>query len=203
LLNHTNQVFLYDFETGTPHVVSQNPILGPGNDASDSPDISADARFIAYRSFATNLVPSANNSGAPELLLYDNITGLTTRLTQSRVSDGPPDNRSRTPVFSSDGHTLVLESWASDLVAHDFNQSADVFAISFLHVTITRLGRGHGSTLNWPSRPGERYRIEFKNNLSDSEWREVKRPVTVVGNHAQVTELEDEPSQRFYRVVGF
>ena len=203
LLMNTNQVFLYDFETGANRLISRIPFGGAGNDASDSPDISADARFIAYRSFATNLLLDADNNGSPELLLYDSLTGSTTLLTRSRVSDGTPDNRSRTPVFSGDGRTLVFESWASDLVADDFNQTADVFALSFLHVTITHRGRGHGPTLSWFARPGERYRIEFTDNLSNPEWREVRRPVTIGDNQAQVTDLDPGTSQRFYRVVAY
>jgi Tol biopolymer transport system component len=203
LFFNTNQVFLYDFETGTNRLISRIPFGAVGNDASDSPDISPDARFIAYRSFATNLLPDADNNGSPELLLYDSVTGSTTLLTRSRVRDGTPDNRSRTPVFSGNGHTLVFESWASDLVGRDCNQSADVFALSFLHVTLTHRGLGHHPTLSWFARPGERYRIEFTDNLSDPEWREVRRPVTIGDNQAQVTDLDPGPSQRFYRVVAY
>jgi WD40 repeat protein len=203
LLNHTNQVFVYDFENAALRLISRNPILGAGNDASDSPDISADARFIAYRSFATNLVPAPHNDGIPELLLYDSIVCSTTPITRRGVSDGPPDNRSRTPLFSGDGHTLAFESWASDLVAQDFNHYADVFALSFLHVAITHRNRGHGPTLSWPARTGERYRLEFTDNLGDPHWREVRHPIAIVGNQAQVTELDPEPGQKFYRVVAF
>ncbi len=58
-LNSTVQnVYLYDLQAGTNLLVSQSfNSTGITNANSDSPTISPDGRFIAYRSFAANLVP--------------------------------------------------------------------------------------------------------------------------------------------------
>ena len=51
-------VYLYDLQAGTNLLVSQNfSFLATNNASADAPTISPDGRFVAYRSFATNLVP--------------------------------------------------------------------------------------------------------------------------------------------------
>src|SRR5262249_2970358 len=53
----TSQVYLYDYQaqsnTLVSHIFGSSPAASA---ASDMPDISADGRFVAYRSFATNLL---------------------------------------------------------------------------------------------------------------------------------------------------
>src|SRR5207244_1528278 len=68
LLSNTNQVYLYDFQSGSNLLVSQS--LSAPNGLSDSPDISADGRFVAYRSFSTNIAPLVDINGLPDLFLY-------------------------------------------------------------------------------------------------------------------------------------
>jgi len=64
-------VFLYDLQTGNNLLVSQNfNATGAANTNSDSPVISPNGRFIAYRSFATNIIPDDFNNVA-DLFIYD------------------------------------------------------------------------------------------------------------------------------------
>jgi hypothetical protein len=129
---------LYDFTTQSNFLVSSAAnSRAPGNGPSDSPDISADGRFVVYRSSATNLLVPPTSNTVPNLFLYDRLAGTSTLLTASRYSDGPADNRSLLPVFSGDGRTLVFQSWASDLVPQDFNHWDDVFALNFLYLSIS------------------------------------------------------------------
>jgi Tol biopolymer transport system component len=136
--SYTNQVYLYDFATQSNFLVtSAAASRAAGNAASDSPDISVDGRFVAYRSSATNLLVPPTSNTVPNLFLYDRFAGTSTLLTASRYSDEPADNRSLLPVFSGDGRTLVFQSWASDLVPQDFNHWDDVFALNFLYLSIS------------------------------------------------------------------
>ena len=129
-------VYLYDFQTGTSLLISQNPnTLQPANGASDSPDISPDGRFIAYRSAATDLV-AGNTNGIPQLIVYDRLAGSNILLSTAATGAASGDNRSLTPVFSGDGRTLVFASWASNLATDDFNHFSDVFAFEFLYMDI-------------------------------------------------------------------
>ena len=203
LLSNTNQVYLYDFQNGSNLLISQSLGLGSPNGLSDSPDISADGRFVAYRSFAANIVAAADENGVPDLFLYDRLLGMTSLLTASRFNGAAADNRSLAPVFSGDGRTLVFQSAASDLVAQDFNHGSDLFALALLYASIIPATSGHGPTLTWLVRPGETYQVQFKNTLSDPDWQNVSGTVTITGDQAQLTDLAPANSQRFYRVAAF
>ena len=135
--------------------------------------------------------------------MYDGLLGATSLLSASRVNGAAADNRSLAPIFSGDGRTLVFQSAASDLVAPDFNHSSDVFALALLYATIVPATAGHGPTVTWPARPGETYKVQFKNTLSDADWQNVSGTVTITGNQAQLTDLSPANGQRFYRVVAF
>ena len=125
--NGVADVYLYDFVTQSNFLVSQSNPPGAANGPSDSPVISNDGRFVAYRSTATNLALGATN-GLPNVFLYDRQTGTTTLLS-ANATGMAGNNRSFTPQFSGDGQTVVFQSWASDLIAQDFNQVNDLFGV--------------------------------------------------------------------------
>jgi Tol biopolymer transport system component len=195
-------VYLYDFQAGTNLLISKNPnTLQPANGASDSPAISADGRFIAYRSAATDLVAGSTN-GIPELIVYDQLANSNTLLSTAATGTASGDNRSLTPVFSGDGRTLVFASWASNLAADDFNHFSDLFAFAFLYVNVTLGAPGQGPTISWPYVSGHNYQVEYKNNLNDSVWQQVAGTININGNQASLTDPAPASSQRFYRVVA-
>jgi hypothetical protein len=200
VINATNQVYVYDFQTGASSLVSQNPSAGPGNGSSDSPDISSDGRFIAYRSFATDIAPLAATNGMANVYLYDRIANSNALLTTSQSGTVPADNFSRLPLFSFDGRTLVFESAASNLAPGDFNSSADVFALSLLYATVSLTLEG--PTISWPAQPGETYQVQFKDSLTDASWQEVSGVITVTGEQARLTDLAPSNGQRFYRIAA-
>jgi len=195
-------VYLYDFQAGTNFLISQNPnTLQPANGASDSPDITPDGRFIAYRSAATDLVPG-NTNGIPQLIVYDQLAGSNILLTTAATSSVSGDNRSLTPVFSGDGRTLVFASWASNLAANDFNHFSDVFAFEFLYVNVALGAPGQGPVITWPYVSGHSYQVESKDNLTDNTWQQVAGTITINGDQASLTDPALVSSQRFYRVVA-
>ncbi|MGO8928153.1 MAG: hypothetical protein ACLQU3_14880 [Limisphaerales bacterium] len=210
-LNNTNQVCLYDFQSGTNLLVSGNCTSGEAAyGASDSPDISSDGRFVAYRSAATNMVPASTDS-VPNIFLYDRQERTTTLLSASWLGPWAADNRSLSPVFSADGRTLLFQSWASDLAPQDFNQGSDLFAFSlyasspiplFSATLVSSTSLGAGPWITWPVVAGRTYRVEFKNSLGDADWQPLNQNVTVVGTQAWLCDPSPGPGQRFYRVVG-
>ena len=208
----TNRVYLFDFQTGSNSLVSQsyNPAAQTDN-ISDSPDISSDGRFVAYRSAASNLV-SGDTNGLPDVFLYDRLNGTTTLLSVSRFGDAAADNRSLTPVFSGDGQTLMFQSWASDLVAQDCNHSSDVVAYNlyssgqiplFSAAIVGGTGSGAGPWLTWSAVPGKSYRVQFKNTLNDTDWHDLTGGVTILGNQGYLNDLSAGAGPRFYRVVAY
>jgi Tol biopolymer transport system component len=199
----TNQnVYLYDFQTQSNQLISQNPnTLQPANGGSDSPAISADGRFIAYRSDANDLVAGSTN-GLPELIVYDRLANSNSLLSVATTGTASGDSRSMTPEFSGDGRTLVFASWASNLAADDFNHFSDVFAFEFLYLNITVGAPGQGPTISWPYVAGHSYQVESKNNLTDSVWQPVFGYIAINGNQLSLMDSAPVSSQRFYRVVA-
>ncbi|HUL50970.1 MAG TPA: hypothetical protein VLU94_00150, partial [Candidatus Nitrosotalea sp.] len=127
--NGNYDVYLWDIEAGTNILVSRSfTSFGAANGASDSPAISADGRFVAYRSTASNTVPNDFND-VPDLVVYDRVSGASSLISVSQSGNFTVNNRSLNPVFSGDGRTLVFQSWASDLLDDDFNNGIDLFAL--------------------------------------------------------------------------
>ena len=222
--NNAVDVYLYDFQTGTNILISRRfTSPGAGNARSDFPDLSADGRFVAYFSQASNLVPGDNN-GVPDLFLYDNSSGATTLLTASRLGNFTANNHSINAFFSGDGQTLVFNSWASDLSSQAFNNTGNLYAFQpyvtgvtnspppfpeTISLTTTNsqglsagLG-GLGPTLTWPVSPGRTYQVQFKDNLDDPVWQNVNGDVTLVGAQGYATDFAPSTTQRFYRIVSF
>ena len=208
--NGIADVYLYDFVTQSNFLVSQGNPPGAASGPSDSPAISNDGRFVAYRSTATNLVAGATN-GLPNVFLYDRQTGATTLLS-ANASGMAGNNRSFAPQFSGDGQTIVFQSWASDLVAQDFNQVNDFFAVKIATSNPTRVFAGQmvfapatlqSPTLTWPAVNGKTYQVQFKNSLTDAVWQTLSGNTWVSGNQGYATDLAPSASQRFYRIVAF
>jgi outer membrane protein assembly factor BamB/pimeloyl-ACP methyl ester carboxylesterase len=96
-----------------------------GNNSSSSPSISADGRYVAFSSAASNLVPGDTN-GVPDVFVHDRTTGQTTRV--SVASDGSEGNSSSSsPSISADGRYVAFSSAASNLVPGDTNYVTDIF----------------------------------------------------------------------------
>ena len=87
--------------------------------------ISADGRFVAFSSYASNLVPGDTN-GWYDVFIHDRQTGRTQRVSVS--SGGAQGNgNSNSPGISADGRFFAFASAAGNLVPGDTNNLADVF----------------------------------------------------------------------------
>ncbi|HOX57811.1 MAG TPA: hypothetical protein P5205_06300 [Candidatus Paceibacterota bacterium] len=211
-VSQTNQVCLYDCVGGTSLLISRSHTSGsPAYGHSDSPDISPDGRFVAYRSAASNIVPGDTN-GVPDIFFFDRQTGVTMLLTASRFGNFAADNRSLCPVFTAGGQNLVFQTWASDLAEADFNRSGDVVVYSLFssapiplfYAAIHPAGASGASPwLTWPAVPGRSYRVQFKNSLIEPDWQELGGSVTVIGNQGYCQDLAPAAAHRFYRIVGY
>ena len=109
------------------------------NGVSINPSVSADGRFVAYQSTATNLVPGDTN-GQSDVFVYDRQTAATSRV--SVVSGGGQGctlsgsscagaGASTNPSISADGRFVAYQSAATYLAsgapAGDTNAVADIF----------------------------------------------------------------------------
>lgn len=123
--NDRRDVFLHDTQTGDTIRVSVAHDGGDADDASDWPAISADGRFVAYQSFASNLLLIDNNM-EPDIFVYDRQTGATERA--SLTSGGnPAAGASYEPAISADGRFVAFTSTAINLDPADADPAYDVF----------------------------------------------------------------------------
>ena len=123
--NEFIDVFVHDRQTGKTTRVSVDSSGSQGNGSSALPAISADGRFVAFHSTASNLVPADTNADL-DVFVHDRQTGITTRV--SVDSSGAQGNAtSGGPSISADGRFVAFQSFASKLVAGDTNLTADVF----------------------------------------------------------------------------
>lgn len=200
----SNQVYLYDFHLRTQILISA--AAGTGANASgnsDSPDISADGRFIVYRSAATNIVALTDSNSTPNIFLYDRLTKTTSILSSQNTDHGPANSRSRMPAFSPDGRTLFFQSWADNLSPGDFNQGSDVFTLPLLYATIATGTSSNGYRLiSWPNRPSESYQVQYRDDLNGA-WQNLGATIGFSGNRASVTDVASTATNRFYRVMTY
>jgi Tol biopolymer transport system component len=102
------------------------PAAGTQGDAdSEYPSISADNRYVAFESVATNLVAGDTN-GYSDIFVQDRQTGTTTRVSKSSAGV-QGDYESYAAFISADGRYVVFESEATNLVAGDTNNHRDIF----------------------------------------------------------------------------
>ena len=121
--NFTNDVFVRDRQAGTTERISVSSAGTQADNGSDRSAISADGRFVAFVSSASNLVPG-DNDGASDVYLRDRQAGTTEGVSVVPVEFG---NTSSSPAISADGRFVAFDSWESGLVPGDTNNSFDVF----------------------------------------------------------------------------
>ncbi|MFO1512060.1 MAG: hypothetical protein U1F83_03955 [Verrucomicrobiota bacterium] len=204
MVSGSNQVYLYDIqnriETLVSHAMSST-VFAAGH--SELPDISPDGRFVVYRTLATNLVNSVNGTSR-QIILYDRLTGQNSLVSASYITGLQADDNSLRASFSTDGQLLLLQSWASDLLANDFNRNGDVFSQPIFMVRILPPGTaGEGPWLYWPFAPGNNYAVQFKSGLDNPMWQTLPGSITNDGVKAWTQDVSPTNSQRIYRVRSF
>jgi len=133
--NLARDVFLRDMQTGTTTRVSVASDGMQGDARSYGPSISADGRYVAFSSEASNLV-SGDTNRADDIFVHDMQTEITTRV--SLAVDGTQGNDdSGNPSISADGRYVAFESAAGNLVSGDVI-GADDIVVHDMQTGITR-----------------------------------------------------------------
>lgn len=123
--NGLRDIFVWDRVEGSATRVSVAADGGDPEGESESSSISADGRFVAFSSTATNLVSETVNSNR-DVYFYDRLLTQTT-LVSRRPGGVPTEGVSSHPVISADGRHVAFASRDTGLVADDSNSSQDVF----------------------------------------------------------------------------
>jgi Tol biopolymer transport system component len=118
-------VFVHDLVTGVTERVSVDSAGNEANWPCTGASISADGRYVCFRSIATNLVAGDTN-GTADVFVHDRVTGVTERVDVD--SSGVEANLGGdSGQISEDGNTVVFASSATNLVAGDTNFRVDIF----------------------------------------------------------------------------
>jgi Ca2+-binding RTX toxin-like protein len=132
--NGMTDVFRKDLQAGTLEIVSASStgVVGDAYSGSHySISASADGRFIAFESEATNLVPGGANidpwgSQMVDIYLKDMQTGAI-RCVSTNVNGVRGNGWSEAPALSADGRYLVFKSQATNLMQYDINRNCDMY----------------------------------------------------------------------------
>ena len=135
--NAQKDIFVYDRLAKLTTLVSVDNVGNQTNENSFSPAISADARYVAFSSLASNLVVNDTNE-VSDIFIHDRQTGETKRV--SIDSSGNQANLdSVTPAINADGHYIAFVSEASNLIIGDTNNRKDIFIHDHWAGTTTRV----------------------------------------------------------------
>lgn len=119
-------VFTYELQTGAVERVSINSEGQEGNGHSTEPAISADGRYIIFRSFATNL-STVPNGGWLQIFIHDRQTGITELVSVNSAGEPGLGFYGQYAQVSADGRYVAFASSASNLVPTDTNGVSDIF----------------------------------------------------------------------------
>ena len=130
----TLDIFVRDRQAGTTVLASPN---GRGREASgqsEDPEISANGRFVAFASFASDLIartPDPDGELVRDAFLRDLTAGTTEMISvnsahQDATRDGFHDDVGAGPV-SADGLVTLMATQADNLFAGDTNSGNDVY----------------------------------------------------------------------------
>lgn len=127
--NGCTDIFIYDRTANT----TERVVASDGtqtNGPSGGGTISADGRYVAFYSGASNLVAGDTN-GAWDAFVYDRITHTTQRISLGALGEqaNGPSGGLPTISISADGQYVFIGSDASNLVPDDTNGNSDVFLI--------------------------------------------------------------------------
>ena len=161
--NQHDDVFVRDRWRGTTSLVSVSSTGAQGNnDSAGNPDqtanqvaISADGRYVAFVSYATNLVPGDTNN-ALDVFVRDRQRGTTRRV--DVASSGAQSNGTAGygVSMSADGRYVAFSSDATNLVPGDTNGNGDVFVRDLVNGTTRRVSLsstgGQGNSLSSEAR---------------------------------------------------
>jgi Tol biopolymer transport system component len=118
-------VFVHDRVSGSTERVSVDSSGNEADLSSYSSMISADGRYVAFYSWASNLC-SGDTNQRMDAFVHDRTTG-TTECVSVDSSGIPGDGESRLTSISSDGTLVCFVSLSTNLVYGDTNGDWDVF----------------------------------------------------------------------------
>jgi Tol biopolymer transport system component len=169
--NQASDVFLRHLESGLTRRVSTGPGGRQGDAGSGLPAISADGRFVAFTSFASNLVTDDPN-GVEDVFVRSLRTGTTRRVSVATGGARGNADGHYLPAISARGRFVAFTSTSPDLVPGDRNGFTDVFVRDRWSGTTRRVSIGArgveaGSSSFSPAISGDGRLVAFASGASN------------------------------------
>ena len=138
--NDSTDIFIYNRLLRTISRISKSSGGVQGKYNSIAPSISADGRYVAFQSYADNLVLGDNNF-ISDIFIHDNLLNLTNRVSINSLGQQAIESSlgSTAPSISADGRFIAFVSDATNLVAGDTNNVKDIFVHDRLLKTTKRV----------------------------------------------------------------
>lgn len=130
-VNNDYDVFLKDVLTGAIERISTTSTGVNVGNRSDSPGISADGRYVVFRSSSNGLVAGDTN-GVSDIFVRDRQLSTVSRINLNPNGTQTASGDSVLPAISADGRFVSYQSAASTLVTGDTNAADDVFVRDIL-----------------------------------------------------------------------
>ncbi|WP_020563965.1 TolB family protein [Methylosarcina fibrata] len=141
--NGVPDIFVRDLVSGTTRRISVDSSGTEANDSSQGAVISANGRYVAFQSFASNLVSGDDNTNS-DVFIHDLKTGTTRMVSVNTSGEEAGAFCFYTGVagtggasISADGRYVAFQSFACDLVPDDTNDAQDIF-VRDLKAGVTR-----------------------------------------------------------------
>lgn len=134
-------VFRKDMSTGSALIVSAAPDGLSANSVSFGPAISANGRYVAFLSAASNIVGDDTNYSV-DVFRKDMLTSKTLRVNLAADGTEASAGAMNAPAISADGRFVAFDSTAANLTGFDGNNRDDVFVKDMLTGAIIRASEG-------------------------------------------------------------
>jgi hypothetical protein len=109
-------------DTGSMQFVSVSSDGTQGNNYSYKPTISADGRYVAFKSYADNLISNDTN-GCIDVFVKDMQTGTVQLISKNRIGEQGNSDSSYMeipPEISADGRYVQYDSYSTNIAQFDF-----------------------------------------------------------------------------------
>jgi Tol biopolymer transport system component len=194
------QIYVRDTVTGEVRRISNSSSGVVGNGHSWNPSISADGRYIAFHSDASNLGDSDTNA-LTDVFVHDRLLG-TTSLVSVTAGGGQGNQGAFLPSISGGGRYVVFESASTNLVPLNTGGHSQVYLKDRQTGELRLLSRsaagvaGNGNSNRPKINPGGRY----YNSLTDSDVESVARYVVFDSRASNLVEGDTNGRRDIFRV---
>jgi Tol biopolymer transport system component len=166
--NYGDDIFVYVRKTGRITRIA-GPAAQPNGDSLE-PALAGDGRFVAFVSYADNLVPHDDNQ-REDVFVYDRRSGRIARASES-AQGAAGNGSSGQPTITPDGRFVAFLSDADNLVDGDTNRRKDIFVKDMRTRRILRVSmaadgsQGDGDCFQ-PSISADGVTVAFRSNAGN------------------------------------